>query len=100
MAPPRQRTAAVMDDSRSEASSGGTREYRSAAAKSRKPAGSTQKALVTSAPVEALEDQPRVCALFLFCFYDDRPNPRALHCLGDRVKPALIQSNTLLYNMR
>ncbi|CAL5869763.1 uncharacterized protein PFLUO_LOCUS3993 [Penicillium psychrofluorescens] len=60
MAPPRQRTAAVMDDSRSEASSGGTREYRSAAAKSRKPAGSTQKALVTSAPVEALEDQPRL----------------------------------------
>lgn len=65
MAPPRQRTAAVMDDSRSEASSG-TREYRSAAAKSRRPAGSTQKALVTSAPVEALEDQPRVCSLFFF----------------------------------
>ncbi|KAJ5805189.1 hypothetical protein N7474_011076 [Penicillium riverlandense] len=59
MAPPRQRTAAVMDDSRSEASSG-TREYRNAATKSRKPAGSTQKASVTSVPVEALEDQPRL----------------------------------------
>ena len=66
MAPPRQRTAAVMDDSRSEASSG-TREYRNAAAKSRKLAGSSQKAPVTSAPVEAQEEQPRVSLIsFLF----------------------------------
>jgi hypothetical protein len=55
-----------MDDSRSEASSG-TREYRNAAAKSRKLAGSSQKAPVTSAPVEAQEEQPRVSLIsFLF----------------------------------
>ncbi|KAJ5881571.1 uncharacterized protein N7529_000243 [Penicillium soppii] len=54
MAPPRQRTTAIMDDSRSEASSG-TRDYPKP--KSRRPA--KDKASVTSAPVEH-DDQPRL----------------------------------------
>ncbi|KAJ5907697.1 hypothetical protein N7495_000379 [Penicillium taxi] len=59
MAPPRQRTAAVADDSRSEASSG-TREYRTTATKGRK-AAVKEKPPVTSAPIqEQPEDQPRV----------------------------------------
>ncbi|CAG8219380.1 unnamed protein product [Penicillium salamii] len=52
MAPPRQRTAAIQDDSRSEASSG-TREYPKP--KSRRPAKDKS---ITSAPVE--QDEPRV----------------------------------------
>ncbi|KAJ5112611.1 hypothetical protein N7532_000656 [Penicillium argentinense] len=60
MAPPRQRHAAIVDDSRSEASSG-TREYKSAATK-RKAAANKDKAPVTSAPVnaEVVDEQPRV----------------------------------------
>lgn len=61
MAPPRQRTTAIMDDSRSEASSG-TREYPKP--KSRRPA--KDKAPVTSAPVEQ-DDQPRVRENFWKC---------------------------------
>ncbi|CAI7595320.1 unnamed protein product [Penicillium bialowiezense] len=52
MAPPRQRTTAIQDDSRSEASSG-TREYPKS--KSRRPAKDKS---VTSAPVE--QDEPRL----------------------------------------
>lgn len=62
MAPPRQRTTAIVDDSRSEASSG-TREYNKAT-KSRRPAAAKEKASVTSAPVvdnQHAEEQPRVC---------------------------------------
>ncbi|KAJ5729403.1 uncharacterized protein N7483_003911 [Penicillium malachiteum] len=60
MAPPRQRTAAIVDDSRSEASSG-TREYRTTAPKSRKTAAAKEKAAVTSAPINPEpEEQPRV----------------------------------------
>ncbi|KAJ5923951.1 hypothetical protein N7466_008138 [Penicillium verhagenii] len=61
MAPPRQRTTAIVDDSRSEASSG-TREYKTTAPKSRKTAAAKEKASVTSAPVtQSVEDQqPRV----------------------------------------
>lgn len=62
MAPPRQRTAAIVDDSRSEASSG-TREYKSAAPK-RKTATAKDKATITSAPImhdHPVDDQPRVC---------------------------------------
>lgn len=59
MAPPRQRAAAIADDSRSEASSG-TREYRATAPK-RKTGAAKEKASVTSAPVNAEpEEQPRV----------------------------------------
>lgn len=61
MAPPRQRTTAIVDDSRSEASSG-TREYHKAT-KSRRPAAAKEKALITSAPVvdnQHAEEQPRV----------------------------------------
>jgi len=63
MAPPRQRTAAVVDDSRSEASSG-TREHKSAAPK-RKTAGTAkEKVSITSAPAihdQQADEQPRVC---------------------------------------
>ncbi|KAJ5273321.1 hypothetical protein N7478_008446 [Penicillium angulare] len=61
MAPPRQRTAAIVDDSRSEASSG-TREYRTTAPKSRKTgAAAKEKASVTSAPVnQEADEQPNV----------------------------------------
>lgn len=61
MAPPRQRTAALVDDSRSEASSG-TREYRNPAPK-RKTAAAKEKASVTSVPVnheQPADEQPRV----------------------------------------
>ncbi|KAF4767508.1 hypothetical protein HAV15_009749 [Penicillium sp. str.  len=61
MAPPRQRTTAIVDDSRSEASSG-TREYHKAT-KSRRPAAAKEKALITSAPVvdnQHAEEQPRL----------------------------------------
>ncbi|CRL21649.1 unnamed protein product [Penicillium camemberti] len=61
MAPPRQRTTAIVDDSRSEASSG-TREYHKAT-KSRRPAATKEKASVTSAPVvdnQHAEEQPRL----------------------------------------
>ncbi|KGO52929.1 hypothetical protein PEX1_085170 [Penicillium expansum] len=61
MAPPRQRTTAIVDDSRSEASSG-TREYNKAT-KSRRPAATKEKASVTSAPVvdnQHAEEQPRL----------------------------------------
>ncbi|KAJ5822585.1 hypothetical protein N7447_004925 [Penicillium robsamsonii] len=61
MAPPRQRTTAIVDDSRSEASSG-TREYQKAT-KSRRPAAAKEKASVTSAPVvdhQHAEEQPRL----------------------------------------
>lgn len=61
MAPPRQRTTAIVDDSRSEASSG-TREYHKAT-KSRRPAAAKEKASVTSAPVvenQHAEEQTRV----------------------------------------
>lgn len=59
MAPPRQRAAAIADDSRSEASSG-TREYRATAPK-RKTGAAKEKASITSAPVNAEpEEQPRV----------------------------------------
>jgi hypothetical protein len=63
MAPPRQRTTAIMDDSRSEASSG-TRDYPKP--KSRRPA--KDKASVTSAPVEL--DEPRVRKRILKMFND------------------------------
>jgi hypothetical protein len=65
MAPPRQRTTAIVDDSRSEASSG-TREYKNPP-KSRRPAAAAKdKASVTSAPVDQImDDQPRVCRLRL-----------------------------------
>ncbi|KAJ6090509.1 hypothetical protein N7486_009324 [Penicillium sp. IBT 16267x] len=61
MAPPRQRTTAIVDDSRSEASSG-TREYKSTAPKSRKTVTAKEKASVTSVPIaqEADNQQPRV----------------------------------------
>lgn len=63
MAPPRQRTAAIVDDSRSEASSG-TREFKTSAPKSRKTNTAVKdKASVTSAPVatgQPIEEQPRV----------------------------------------
>ncbi|CAG8056267.1 unnamed protein product [Penicillium nalgiovense] len=61
MAPPRQRTTAIVDDSRSEASSG-TREYHKTT-KSRRPAAAKEKASVTSAPVvdnQHAEEQPRL----------------------------------------
>ncbi|CAI7627180.1 hypothetical protein PCG10_000936 [Penicillium crustosum] len=61
MAPPRQRTTAIVDDSRSEASSG-TREYPKAT-KSRRPAAAKEKASITSAPVvdnQHAEEQPRL----------------------------------------
>ncbi|KAJ6100117.1 hypothetical protein N7467_001652 [Penicillium canescens] len=60
MAPPRQRTTAIVDDSRSEASSG-TREYKNPP-KSRRPAATAKdKASVTSAPVDQIvDDQPRL----------------------------------------
>ncbi|OQE34852.1 hypothetical protein PENCOP_c015G06858 [Penicillium coprophilum] len=61
MAPPRQRTTAIVDDSRSEASSG-TREYQKGT-KSRRPAAAKEKAAVTSAPVvdnQHVEEQPRL----------------------------------------
>ncbi|CAI7601773.1 unnamed protein product [Penicillium glandicola] len=62
MAPPRQRTTAIVDDSRSEASSG-TREYPKAT-KSRRPAVAKEKASVTSAPIvdnqHVAEEQPRL----------------------------------------
>ncbi|KAG0160650.1 hypothetical protein PDIDSM_8180 [Penicillium digitatum] len=61
MAPPRQRTTAIVDDSRSEASSG-TREYHKAT-KSRRPAAAKEKVSVTSAPVvdnQHAEEQPRL----------------------------------------
>ncbi|KAJ5464030.1 hypothetical protein N7475_007165 [Penicillium sp. IBT 31633x] len=60
MAPPRQRTTGVVDDSRSEASSG-TRDYHKAT-KSRRPAAAKEKASVTSAPVveHHIEEQPRL----------------------------------------
>lgn len=64
MAPPRQRAAAILDDSRSEASSG-TRDYRTTAPKSRRPANqSKDKAAVTSAPItqDPADDLPRVRA--------------------------------------
>lgn len=66
MAPPRQRTAAIVDDSRSEASSG-TREYRNTAPKSRKTATAKDKAAVTSAPAhhdQHADEQPRVRLYF------------------------------------
>ncbi|KAJ5081904.1 hypothetical protein NUU61_010168 [Penicillium alfredii] len=62
MAPPRQRTTALVDDSRSEASSG-TREYRTTASKSRKNGPATKdKNAVTSAPAgsDQQEGQPRL----------------------------------------
>lgn len=63
MAPPRQRTAAIVDDSRSEASSG-TREFKTTASKSRKTNIVVKdKAAVTSAPAvteQPIEEQPRV----------------------------------------
>ncbi|KAJ6125695.1 hypothetical protein N7523_003315 [Penicillium sp. IBT 18751x] len=62
MAPPRQRTAAIVDDSRSEASSG-TREYKSAAPKRKTAATAKEKATITSAPTmhdHQVDDQPRV----------------------------------------
>jgi hypothetical protein len=63
MAPPRQRTAAIVDDSRSEASSG-TREFKTTAPKSRKTATAAKdKASVTSAPItteQPIDEQPRV----------------------------------------
>ncbi|EPS28220.1 hypothetical protein POX_e07189 [Penicillium oxalicum] len=63
MAPPRQRTAAIVDDSRSEASSG-TREFKTSAPKSRKTgAAAKEKASVTSVPStaeKAAQEQPRV----------------------------------------
>jgi hypothetical protein len=63
MAPPRQRTAAIVDDSRSEASSG-TREFKTTAPKSRKTATAAKdKASVTSAPItteQLIDEQPRV----------------------------------------
>ena len=60
MAPPRQRTTAIVDDSRSEASSG-TREYHKAT-KSRRPAAAKEKASITSAPVVDNQhaEEPRV----------------------------------------
>ncbi|KAJ5753492.1 uncharacterized protein N7511_007645 [Penicillium nucicola] len=59
MAPPRQRTTAIVDDSRSEASSG-TREYKNPP-KSRRAAATKDKASVTSAPVDQIvDDQPRL----------------------------------------
>lgn len=63
MAPPRQRTAAIVDDSRSEASSG-TREFKTSAPRSRKTGTAAKdKASVTSTPIAAeqpIEEQPRV----------------------------------------
>lgn len=63
MAPPRQRTTAIVDDSRSEASSG-TKEFKATTNK-RKTAANKDKAPVTSAPVnpEVAEEQPKVCTL-------------------------------------
>ncbi|KAJ5780227.1 hypothetical protein N7457_005387 [Penicillium paradoxum] len=60
MAPPRQRTTGVVDDSRSEASSG-TREYQKGS-KSRRPAAAKEKVSVTSAPIieQHVEEQPRL----------------------------------------
>ncbi|KAJ5375678.1 hypothetical protein N7517_007684 [Penicillium concentricum] len=61
MAPPRQRTTAIVDDSRSEASSG-TREYQKAT-KSRRPAAAKEKTSITSAPIvdnQHAEEQPRL----------------------------------------
>ncbi|KAJ5319917.1 hypothetical protein PENANT_c040G07107 [Penicillium antarcticum] len=59
MAPPRQRTTAIVDDSRSEASSG-TREYKNPP-KSRRPVAAKDKTSVTSAPVDQIvDDQPRL----------------------------------------
>ncbi|KAF3393737.1 hypothetical protein F1880_004751 [Penicillium rolfsii] len=63
MAPPRQRTAAIVDDSRSEASSG-TREFKTTAPKSRKTATTAKdKVSVTSVPTateQPIDEQPRV----------------------------------------
>ncbi|KAF7719969.1 Uncharacterized protein PECH_004566 [Penicillium ucsense] len=63
MAPPRQRTAAIVDDSRSEASSG-AREIKTSAPKSRKAgAAAKEKASVTSVPSatnKQAHEQPRV----------------------------------------
>ncbi|KAJ5175917.1 uncharacterized protein N7482_001794 [Penicillium canariense] len=62
MAPPRQRTTAIVDDSRSEASSG-TREFKTSAPKSRKTAVAKDKASVTSVPLpteQYIDEQPRV----------------------------------------
>ncbi|OOQ86040.1 hypothetical protein PEBR_23623 [Penicillium brasilianum] len=63
MAPPRQRTAALVDDSRSEASSG-TREFKTSAPKSRKTGTAAKdKTSVTSAPIateQPIDEQPRV----------------------------------------
>ncbi|KAJ5150209.1 hypothetical protein N7448_001787 [Penicillium atrosanguineum] len=62
MAPPRQRTAAIVDDSRSEASSG-TREYKSAAPKRKAAVTAKDKASITSAPAmhdHQVDNQPRV----------------------------------------
>ncbi|KAJ5599203.1 hypothetical protein VI817_000383 [Penicillium citrinum] len=60
MAPPRQRTTAIVDDSRSEASSG-TKEFKATTNK-RKTAANKDKAPVTSAPVnpEVAEEQPKI----------------------------------------
>ncbi|KAJ5133183.1 hypothetical protein N7526_004548 [Penicillium atrosanguineum] len=62
MAPPRQRTAAIVDDSRSEASSG-TREYKSAAPKRKAAVTAKDKASITSAPAmhdHQVDNQPRL----------------------------------------
>ncbi|KAJ5215466.1 uncharacterized protein N7498_001873 [Penicillium cinerascens] len=62
MAPPRQRTAAIVDDSRSEASSG-TREFKSAVPKRRTAATAKDKASITSMPAihdHQADEQPRV----------------------------------------
>ncbi|KAJ5974458.1 hypothetical protein N7481_011668 [Penicillium waksmanii] len=61
MAPPRQRTTAIVDDSRSEASSG-TREFNKATTNKRKTGANKDKAPVTSAPANAdvTDEQPRV----------------------------------------
>ena len=69
MAPPRQRTTAIVDDSRSEASSG-TKEFKTTANK-RKTAANKEKAAVTSAPVnpEVAEEQPRVCTMQISFFF-------------------------------
>lgn len=95
MAPPRQRTTAIMDDSRSEASSG-TREYSKATTNKRKTGANKDKAPVTSVPAnrDVADEQPRVCTMQSFfgeqetktTSVDSRPTSRGRKYLSQRKK--------------
>lgn len=86
MAPPRQRTTAIVDDSRSEASSS-TREFNKTTTNKRKTGANKDKAPVTSAPANAdvTDEQPRVCTMQSFygsrkrktTSVESRPTPEA-----------------------